>query len=146
MALSNNADQIQFDELTKFEALRSQLNARTLGFNRNYPPYTAAELAAFVSELQEWRKQLLTFDSVGQQLSGWGLPELSTRLTALLSDFDNAVRIFGEMRDSGVAHEKQLLNIQIGVNDDARRTIQEAQERQAKAMNDMLKKWEDLIR
>jgi hypothetical protein len=146
MALSNNADQIQFDELTKFEALRSQLNARILGFNRNYPPYTAAELAAFVSELQEWRKQLLTFDSVGQQLSGWGLPELSTRLTALLSDFDNAVRIFGEMQDSGVAHEKQLLNIQMGVNDDARRTIQEAQERQAKAMNDMLKKWEDLIR
>ena len=82
-----NADQIQFDELTKFEALRSQLNARILGFsNRKYPPYTAGELVAFVSELQEWRKQILTFDSVGQQLTGWGLPELyPARISALSS-------------------------------------------------------------
>jgi len=114
--------------------------------NRKYPPYTAGELVAFVSELQEWRKQILTFDSVGQQLTGWGLPELSNRLKALLADFDNSVRIFGEMRDSGVAHEKQPLSLQMDVNDHARRTIQGVQEGQTQAMNDIRKKWEDLIR
>jgi hypothetical protein len=142
-----SADQIQFDELTKFEAMRSQLNARILGFsNRKYPPYTAGELAAFVSELQEWRRRILAFDSVGQQLTIWGLPELSNRLKALLGDFDNAVRTFGEMRDSGGVHEKQQLNLQMDVADQARRTIQGVHEGQVNAMNDIRKKWEDLIR
>jgi hypothetical protein len=113
MAGEKDQSKIQFDELTKIEALRAQMNVWVdQVVTKKIPPVPIPELESLIKENWQWRERFWAFAPAGQDLLAAGLPELTKRLSEQLSDIDGAIKVYGEMIEERQKHDRLIAGIQ----------------------------------
>jgi hypothetical protein len=134
--------QRQLDELTRFESLRAEVTANVLAFSgQQFPPHTTQQFAAFLSQMQGWRAQIVAFGIPARELVAAGLPELQNRLTAFLTDFDHAHQTFTKMAGSAAEHERAVAGIMQGSAQHMQTTIQDVTKSRQATFDAMMDRW-----
>src|ERR1700689_4673132 len=108
-----NQSQIQTNELTKFEALLTQMNAWVDQVVATMTtPVPIPKLESLIKDNWQWRERFWAFAPVGQQLQAAGFPELTKRLTEQLTDIDGAIKTYAQMIEERQKFDRQIAGIQ----------------------------------
>lgn len=132
--------------LAKLEEQNKVMSSRTQAFsNVPFGGHTSQQIASFIAQLQAWEKYFLTFKPAAEYLSKSGLPQMGTRLTAILNDLHAAIPICQQTYQNRVNSEREenrtLYNNQREVFDIYRQTM----EHQQRVFEDSNQRWSDVF-
>ena len=134
--------------LSKIEEQNKVLSSRTQAFANNIPfgGHSSQQIAAFISQLQEWEKYFLTFRPAADYLNKSGLPQTSLRLTAILTDLHSAIQIEQQTYQNAVNGERECNRIFYNGQREAFDTYRQGMEQQQKVFEISNQRWSDVFR
>jgi hypothetical protein len=113
MTASGELEKTQSEQLATFDALRVAVDRWIDEVVTKQPrPVPIPNLIALIEANQKWREGFASLQPVAQRLATASLPELANRLSAQLTDIDNAVSTYKNMIETAKAAADNIFSIQ----------------------------------